>query len=235
MSYEKLSTEAVENYLKAIYTLSLGNSVDAEPSEDVQGASQQKIANVVGVTVSGVSKMLRTMQQAELIEYSPYKPVVLTKSGEKTAVDVIRRHRLIELWLIKSLGFGWESVHREAERLEHYISDEIITRIEQTLDFPEFDPHGDPIPNKLGEMRHFSRKSLASCESGDSLKVSRVTDEDETLLKYLAEKGIRPGVNVSLIEIEPFGGSYVIQILDSEMTRISPYAAQHVFVEVEGK
>jgi DtxR family Mn-dependent transcriptional regulator len=231
MQSEKVSNETIENYLKVIYTLSLGNGVDAESSLDVQrGANQQRIADALGVSISGVSKMLRTMQRAGLIDYSPYHPVKLTERGATIALEVIRHHRLLELYLTQSLGFGWETVHREADRLEHYISEEMEDRIEAALGFPEFDPHGDPIPTRTGQMPAFSRKSLARCAAGERVIVSRVTDEDEELLKYLADKGIRPGVPITLLEREPFGGSFVMSVGDMGEQRLSPYAAGQVFV-----
>jgi DtxR family Mn-dependent transcriptional regulator len=236
MSQEKDLTETIENYCKAIYTLSQGNGVDVELASDVQvGANQQRIADAVGVSISGVSKMLKAMQRAELVTYSPYHPVKLTERGTKIAIEVIRHHRLLELYLTQSLGFGWEAVHREADRLEHYISEEMEDRIEAALGYPAFDPHGDPIPSRTGEMPPFSRRPLSSCTPGANVAVSRVTDEDDNLLKYLAEKGIRPGVTVTLLEREPFGGSFVLQIGDSNPERLSPYAANHVFVDAEGK
>ena len=234
MPLEKVSNETLENYCKVIYTLSLGNGVDSQRSAEGQkGANQQRIADALGVTISGVSKMLRTMQRADLIYYSPYHPVTLTERGTKIALEVIRHHRLLELYLMKSLGFGWESVHREADRLEHYISEELEDRMEAALGYPAFDPHGDPIPSRNGQMPSFSRQSLASCELGTTAVISRVTDEDEELLKYLADKGIRPGTSVKLLEREPFGGSLVVQVGDaSDPERLSPYAACHVFIEM---
>lgn len=232
MQQEKVSNETVENYLKAIYTLSQGNGTDADDAADVhRGANQQRIADSLGVSISGVSKMLRTMHRADLIDYSPYHPVRLTERGRAIALEVIRHHRLLELYLTQSLGFGWESVHREADRLEHYISEEMEDRIEAALGFPQFDPHGDPIPSRAGQMPEFSRRSLARCAPGDRVVVSRVTDEDADLLKYLADKGIRPGVGITLIEREPFGGSFVMCIDGREQQRLSPYAAGHVFVQ----
>jgi DtxR family Mn-dependent transcriptional regulator len=234
MPKEKLSNETIENYLKAIYTLSQGNGVDKPLGPDEhRGANQQRIADALGVSISGVSKMLRSMKRSELIEYSPYHPVVLTERGTKIALEVIRHHRLLELYLTQSLGFGWESVHREADRLEHYISEEMEDRMEAALGFPAFDPHGDPIPSRSGTMPEFSRRSLATCIQGERVVVSRVTDEDEDLLRYLGEKGIRPGVRVTVLQREPFGGSYVMQVGDELDQRLSPYAASQVFVDLK--
>jgi DtxR family Mn-dependent transcriptional regulator len=222
MDTGKLSTEAVENYLKAIYYLA---------TEDSAGATQLKIAQMVRVSISGVSKMLRTLEKADLIEYSPYRPVKLTDRGEKIALEIIRHHRLLELYLVNSLGYSWEDVHQEADRLEHYISERMEERIEKVLGFPTFDPHGDPIPTRDGHMPATSNISLASQPIGAQLIVRRVADEDEELLRYLAVRGVTPGARLSISEREPFGGSIVLQAGEGTQ-RVSPAAASQVFVEV---
>jgi DtxR family Mn-dependent transcriptional regulator len=221
MNQTKTITEAVENYLKAIYYLTM---------QDHSGASQQAIAQAVGVSISGVSKMLRAMAKSDLIVYSPYHPVSLTERGEKIALETIRHHRLIELYLVRSLGYGWDDVHREADRLEHYISEQMEDRMESALGFPTTDPHGDPIPTRDGFMPAFSCVTLASQPVGKRVLVCRVTDEDEELLRYLGARGITPGTKVTIADREPFGGSIVLTTGD-ESQRVSPYAASHVFVE----
>ncbi len=222
MNIPKLTTEAVENYLKAIYYLSCDTSDHA--------ASQQKIADHVGVSISGVSKMLRSMAKGDMIVYSPYHPVRLTDRGEKMALEVIRHHRLLELYLVQSLGFGWEEVHGEADRLEHYISEEMETRIESALGFPSFDPHGDPIPTRDGIMPKYSTVTLAAQSDGTSVIVRRVADEDNALLRYLGERGVKPGTVIKIIEKEPFGGSLVLDVC-GETQRVSVQAASKVFIE----
>jgi DtxR family transcriptional regulator, Mn-dependent transcriptional regulator len=222
MESTKTLTEAVENYLKAIYNLSI---------EDPAGATQHRIAEMVGVSISGVSKMLRTMEKSELIEYSPYHPVKLTERGAKVAIEIIRHHRLLELYLVKSLGYSWEDVHREADRLEHYISEQMEERIETLLGFPTVDPHGDPIPTRDGHMPAVSCITLASQPVGARVIVRRVTDEYEDLLRYLAARGVRPGVQLTISDREPFGGSIVIDSAESGTQRISPQAGANVFVE----
>ena len=204
MSETRLATESVENYLKTIYALS--HEEDGDGS--VSGASQQRIADALGVSISGVSKMLRTLARSELVDYSPYHPARLTQAGEKIALEIIRHHRLIELYLMKTLGYGWDAVHREADRLEHYISEEMEERIEAMLGYPTLDPHGDPIPTRDGQMPPVSRLNLDFLgQPGVRLRVERVADEDAMLLRHAQERGLVPGAEIEVTERDAYGGS----------------------------
>lgn len=216
----QLTTESVQNYLKAIYQLR------AQGGE----ASAQDIATLVGVSGPGVTKMLRYMARHQLVQYMPYQPVQLTPLGEKIALEVIRHHRLLELYLTETLGFGWETVHSEAEKMEHHISEEFEGAIERLLGYPCFDPHGDPIPTRDGKLPRPVTETLAAQADGALLIVRRVTDENPPLLRYLGERGLRPGTVVRLVDREPFGGSLRVHLAQRE-ERISPQAAQNVFVE----
>jgi DtxR family Mn-dependent transcriptional regulator len=220
LTSEKQFSESVENHLKIIYRLSLGD----------EGASNQKIAASLGITGAGVTKMLNHLSKLGLITYSPYHPARLTPIGEKIALELIRHHRLLELYLMESLGYGWEHVHAEAERLEHYISEEFEDKIERLLGFPQFDPHGDPIPTRDGIVAPLAMNTLSSQEDGSLVVVRRVSDNDSDLLSYLGERNLRPGIVVRLLGREPFGGSLLVNIEDRE-ARISLVAACNVFVE----
>jgi DtxR family Mn-dependent transcriptional regulator len=220
MSKEKYLSEAVENYLKAIYYL----------SQEDKEASTQRIAAHLGVSNPGVTKMLHYLSKHRLILYTPYQPVTLTPLGEKIALELIRHHRLIELYLMKGLGYGWERVHEEAERLEHHISEEFEASIERLLGFPKFDPHGDPIPTRDGRLPPLVTQTLDAQAVGALSVVRRVTDEDAALLLYLGEKGLHPGAEVRLLGREPFGGSLRVEIAGREQ-QVSPQAARNVFVE----
>ena len=225
---EKFITEAVEDYLKTIYSLC------QEGSPEGKGASTQKIAARLGVSAPGVTKMLHHLAKHQLVEHAPYAPTVLTPVGEKIALELIRHHRLLELYLMESLGYGWEQVHAEAERLEHHISEGFEASIERLLGFPEFDPHGDPIPTRDGQMPHFATATLAAQADGVPLVVRRVTDENPDLLCYLKERRLLPGTPARIVEREPFGGALVVEVAGSR-ERVSPEAAENVFVEVEHK
>jgi len=220
MSKEKFLSVAVENHLKTIYHLCQEN----------KGASTQKIAARLGISDPGVTKMLHHLAKHQLIFHTPYQPVSLTPLGEKIALELIRHHRLIELYLTESLGYGWEQVHDEAERLEHHISEEFEASIERLLGFPHFDPHGDPIPTRDGILPPPVMATLDAQEVGARVVVRRVTDENAALLLYLGDCGLRPGTEARLLGREPFGGSLRLEIMGREQ-QVSPQAAQNVFVE----
>lgn len=212
---------SVQNYLKAIHQAGVSG----------RGASPQEIAAQVGVSSPGVTKMLRYLSAHQLVHYTPYQPVYLTEMGERIAVEVIRHHRLLELYLVESLGYGWEKVHAEAERLEHHISEDFETSIERLLGYPKFDPHGDPIPTRDGILPPPVTETLNAQETGTWVVVRRVTDEDPDLLLYLGERGLRPGTAARLLGREPFEGSLLVEVAGKEQ-RVSPQAAQNVFVEI---
>jgi len=220
LSDVKFTTETVENYLKAIYQLSEGRD----------GAAAQNIAKQVGVSGPAVSKMLRHLERLGFVIYAPYREIRLTEVGRKVALEVIRHHRLIELYLMEGLGYGWDRVHAEAERLEHHISEEFEDCIEKFLGSPSFDPHGDPIPTRDGRMEPTITTDLESQEDGEWVVVRRVADEDADLLRYLGERGIRPGTVMRLMGREPFGGSLQLQI-DDRVEWLPCQGAQQVFVE----
>jgi DtxR family Mn-dependent transcriptional regulator len=215
-----IKSEPVQNYLKAIYAATTGE----------EGASQIEVARLVGVSPSGVSKMLRHLELHGLIRYEPYRPVHLTDLGRRVALEIIRHHRLLELYLTQSLGYTWEQVHQEAERLEHHISEEFEDTIDRMLGYPQYDPHGDPIPARDGSLPPDVRMTLESQPIGANLIIRRVTDEDRDLLSYLAERGLRPGVVLTLADREPFGGSLILN-MGGQQTRISPSVGKHIFIE----
>ena len=210
----------IEDYLKAIYQLDLHG----------HGASAQEIATQVGVSAPAVTKMLRQLAQHQMIDYTPYQPVRLTELGTRVALEVIRHHRLLELYLTQSLGYGWEHVHGEAERLEHHISEEFEDTIDRLLGFPSFDPHGDPIPTRDGQIPPPVTETLQAQADGARVVIRRVKDEDATLLRYLGERSLRPGTVVRLHDREPFGGSLRVEVAGRE-ERVSPQAAENIFVE----
>jgi DtxR family Mn-dependent transcriptional regulator len=216
-----IKSEPVQNYLKAIYAATKG--------ED--GASQIEVAKLVGVSPSGVSKMLRHLEHRGLIIYERYRPVHLTDLGRRVALEIIRHHRLLELYLTQSLGYTWDQVHQEAERLEHHISEEFEDCIDRMMGFPQYDPHGDPIPTRDGSLPADVCTTLDSQPIGANVVIRRVTDENRDLLSYLAERGLRPGVVLTLADREPFGGSLILNIEGQQM-RVSPDVGKHIFIEV---
>jgi DtxR family Mn-dependent transcriptional regulator len=172
----------VENYLKAIW--------QACQAELDKTASTGELAQSLGVSAGTVTSMLKTLSTTGLATYTPYEGVRLTPSGTALALRVLRRHRLIELFLVKTLSLSWDQVHAEAENMEHAVSDLLIDRIDEFLGFPKFDPHGDPIPAADGSIIEHSTHSLAECQPGESFRLRRVVDQSPDFLRFLSELGM---------------------------------------------
>ncbi len=210
----------VEDYLKAIYSLTVGDNP----------ASTSEIADVLGVTASSVSTMLRRMDAAGLAEHLPYRGARLTAEGRQLALSVIRRHRLLELFLQTSLDIPWEDVHRYADALEHAASDELIELIAAKLGDPASDPHGDPIPNRQLEVDERSQPTLADLDPGEHATIVRVSDSDPAMLRYLTELRIGIGDRVELLDRQPFEGPSEIRVGDQTVS-LGMRLAQAIHVE----
>jgi len=196
------TSTAVQDYAKAIYSL---QGRGAEP------VSTSAIADRLGVSPASASAMVKRLAALGLVAHEPYRGVELTAAGEKVALEVIRHHRLIELYLAEALGMPWDRVHEEAEVLEHAISPELSELIAAKLGNPTHDPHGDPIPTVEGEIEETPTRSLADLEPGDRGTFARVSDADPEMLRYLSERGIAPGVRLTLVRREPFGGPLTVR------------------------
>jgi DtxR family Mn-dependent transcriptional regulator len=188
----------VEDYLKAIYELERSG----KPAET------NAIAEVLAVTPASVSGMVRRLAEQGLIDHERYRGARLTDAGRKAALLTIRRHRVIEAYLTSALGYSWDRVHDEAERLEHAASDELIDRMAAAIGEPTTDPHGAPIPTREGKLRERALVPLASLADGEEARVERVGDQSADRLRYLAELGIVPGVRVRVAERDPFDGTH---------------------------
>jgi DtxR family Mn-dependent transcriptional regulator len=198
------NTEAVEDYAKAIYALQ-------RRGEGPVGTSA--LAERLGVSPGTVTAMVKRLAELGLAVHEPYRGVTLTRSGERVALEVIRHHRLIESFLAETLGMPWDRVHNEAEVLEHYISEELEERIAAALGDPSHDPHGDPIPDRrLALADEPGAMPLSELEAGESATFARVSDSDPEMLRYLADREIRPGTKVTVREREPFGGALMIAV-----------------------
>jgi DtxR family transcriptional regulator, Mn-dependent transcriptional regulator len=197
-------TEAIDDYLKAIFEL----------AEDGGRATTASIAKKLGVAAASVTGMLRKLaeQDPPWIEYEKHRGAVLTGRGRSRALEVIRHHRLLESFLHDSLGYRWDEVHDEAEKLEHAISERFEERIAQHLGDPETDPHGHPIPRKDGTIPERVEVSLLELQAGAEGLVSRVSDRNSDLLRYLSSLGVRPGVRVKVVERQPFDGPLMLRI-----------------------
>ena len=191
------TTSAIQDYAKAIYSL----------EERGEGAvTTNALAERLGVTAGSASGMVKRLDEMGLVTHVPYKGVQLTPSGVRLALEVIRHHRLLELYLAKALGVPWDRVHEEAEVLEHVLSEELEDLIAAKLGDPTVDPHGDPIPSRDLEMPERDTVALQSLSPGDAGTFVRVSDADPAMLRYLSQRGISPGAAFSVVDKQPFDG-----------------------------
>jgi DtxR family Mn-dependent transcriptional regulator len=213
-------TAPVEDYLKAIYDLERAG----------RAASTNEIAQRLAIAPASVSGMVRRLAEHGLLEHERYRGVRLTDAGRRVALRTLRRHRVIEAYLTRALGYGWDRVHDEAERLEHAASDELVDRMAAAIGEPRTDPHGAPIPTREGEIdepAHFAISDLAPEQCG---RVVRVSDDDPARLRYLDELGLRLGSEVTLLDRAPYGGPIRIRVGNCERL-IGPQLAASVMVE----
>jgi DtxR family Mn-dependent transcriptional regulator len=194
-------SEATQDYLKAIWKL--GRSGPATTSA---------IADELGVSPASATGMLKRLAALGLVEHERYHGATLTFAGERVALEVVRHHRLLELYLMEALGLGWDEVHAEADRLEHHLSEEVEARIDAALGFPKRDPHGDPIPTAELELVTDPTRTLAELMRGDEAVILCVPDSDPALLRYLAELGLFPERHVTIVERAPFGGPLTVEV-----------------------
>ncbi len=196
-------SSAVEDYAKAIYTLQL--------RDDGEAVSTNAIAHRLGVTPASASGMVKRLGELGLVEHQRYHGVSLTEYGTRVALEVIRHHRLLELYLVESLGVPWDRVHAEAEVLEHVLSEELEELIAAKLGNPTHDPHGDPIPTRELTIEEGPTLSLQGLEGGDQGTFVRVSDSDPEMLRFLSERGIAPGDEFEVVEKQPFDGPLFVR------------------------
>jgi len=213
-------TGPVEDYLKVIY----------EIERRAGAAATNDIAHRLAVAPASVSGMVRRLADQGLLAHERYKGVRLTTAGRRAALRTIRRHRVIEAYLAGALGYPWDRVHAEAERLEHAASDELIDRMAAAIGEPAVDPHGAPIPTREGAVDERRLLSLVELALGRKARILRVSDEDPGMLRYLGEMGILPGAQVIVEGREPFGGPITLRLGDT-VRSVGPELAAHVRVE----
>ncbi len=214
-------SQTVEDYLKAIFSI---GERDAGP------VTTSRLSQRLGLSASSVSGMLRRLAAQGLVDHRPYGGVTLTESGLATALQVVRRHRLLEMFLIAQLGYSWDEVHDEAEILEHAVSALLVERIDVALGRPRFDPHGDPIPGPGGDLPSMDARRLAGCEPGYTGRLVRVDDLDPEVLRHLTQTGIRLGQRIELLEHLPFDGAYLIRTEDGSTHHFSPALAGALWI-----
>ncbi|GAA0872854.1 metal-dependent transcriptional regulator [Gangjinia marincola] len=202
-------TLAEENYLKSIYHLE---------NRGISGVSTNAIAQKIEAKPSSVTDMVKRLAEKELLHHIKYQGVYLTEEGKKRAKQIIRKHRLWEVFLVEKLNFSWDEVHDVAEQLEHIKSKKLITELDRFLEFPKKDPHGDPIPDQYGNFQPLDEQILAQLEVGESAICAGVKDSSKAFLHYLDQKGIKLGDTISIVEKEPFDQSMVIALDERQLT-----------------
>ena len=208
MSTAERVSSAVQDYAKAIYALQRRSA--GEP------VATNEIAHRLGVTPASASSMARKLEELGLVNLEPYHGVTLTAEGTRVALEVMRHHRLLELYLAEHLGVPWDRVHEEAEALEHVISEDLEARIAAKLGNPTHDPHGDPIPSADLAIDEGATRALESLEEGTRGRFVRVSDSDPAMLRYLDQRGIGIGAELEVLERQPFGGPLTVVIGGAE-------------------
>jgi DtxR family Mn-dependent transcriptional regulator len=218
-----MPSSTVENYLKQIYLEQQSLGDDLVP--------MGRLAAAMAVTPGTLTTMIKTLDQANLVAYEPRTGVRLTKAGEQLALHVLRRHRLLELFLVKVLGLDWSEVHDEAEHLEHAISDKVLERIDAYLDHPSVDPHGDPIPTSKGKLASPKLKSLTDAEPGRPLRIARVADQEPAFLQFLHKHGLTPGATLTVHAKDPHADNVQLKLANRPPLSLGTAAAAKILVE----
>lgn len=226
MVEEALPSSTIENYLKAIYLAAIDRSAE-QPL-----LPMGQLATALGVAPSSATMMAKTLSESGLIVYEPYEGVALTPAGKRLAGSVVRRHRLIELFLVRVMGLGWDEVHDHAERLEHVVVERLIERMDEILGHPEFDPHGDPIPDADGRIKAQTVQSLMTCPVNTPVTVARVADQDGTFLRFIASQKLEPGQSIEVETREPASESVRLRRTDGERITIGARAASKLLVTI---
>lgn len=211
---------SIEDYIKTIHYL------EAEH----QRATTRRIAQALNVRMASVTGMIKHLAAEGYVRHKPYQGARLTEKGRTVAINLIRRHRLIELFLSQTLGLSWDELHDDAEALEHHVSDRLIERIDEYLGGPEFDPHGSPIPDKKGRLPAHEGVAIADLTPGQSGRVVEVADSDPEFLRYLTGLKIEIGSTLNLVDIAPFDGPITL-VLGKSRIAIGPEAARRVYVK----
>lgn len=212
-------SQAVEDYVKAIYLL-----------EQREGkVTTNELALALDVAAPSVTAMIKRLHAMRLVRHTRYRGVSLSPAGRRMALEVVRHHRLLELYLVEALGIPWDQVHDEAERLEHVISEELEERIDERLGHPVADPHGDPIPTKAGEMDQPAYLPLSELSPGTAAIVKRVADQAPAKLRYLGGLGLFPEARVTLLDKAPFGGPMSLEVGETRCT-LGDELARQIYV-----
>lgn len=217
-----LNHQAIEDYLKTIYVL----------AEEESPVSTSRIAEARQVKPASATSMIQRLAKLNLVNYEKHYGVSLTPAGAQIALEVIRHHRLIELYLIEALGFAWDEVHEQADILEHVISEKLEERIAAALNYPNFDPHGDPIPAKDGSMVTVRTRPLSSLDVGEKARIARIVDDaNSDMLRYLADIGLIPDTEIEITGRAPFDGPITLTLGPDRNAVIGLQVAESILVE----
>jgi DtxR family Mn-dependent transcriptional regulator len=212
-------SEAIEDFLKAVYLL----------QQEYDRVQTSMLAEALGITAPSTTEMAKKLARANLVAHEPYRGIRLTPAGERVALEIVRNHRLLELFLVQALGYSWDEVHAEAERLEHAVSDRLIERIAEYLGDPRYDPHGDPIPRPDGEVTARDLTPLSEWPLNKQGVVARLRDQSPDMLRYLTDKGLVVGAKVRVVGRDPFDEPLHLIAGESEQV-IGSHVAQFVLV-----
>lgn len=209
-----------ENYLKALFTL-------ANEKEEV---GVNELSKHLGIKMPTVNSMMKKLAEKKLVHYESYKPLRLTDKGKKEAALIIRKHRLTEMFLVDKMGFGWEQVHDIAEQIEHIHSQEFFEKMDELLDYPKFDPHGSPIPDKTGKMEWINYAKLSECKAGDVVQLSAVTHSSDEFLKFLNARNLKLGIKLNIKSVESFDKSMVVKFGKNNEETLSVLVCEKLLV-----
>jgi DtxR family transcriptional regulator, Mn-dependent transcriptional regulator len=221
LSETRSPSSSVGDYLKAVWELAV---------EEEGAASTKSVARRLSVSPASVTNMFARLQEMGLVRYERYRGATLTERGRKEALRLVRRHRLIETFLLEHLGYDWQEVHDEAERLEHAVSDGFTWRLAELLGHPDHDPHGDPIPSAEGTLEVDDSFALSLAVAGQRLRISKVRDEDAAMLDYLGERNLVPGRWLSIREVRALDGVVVVEDEEAEVYALGEPLARSIFV-----
>ena len=205
-----MATTTIENYVKAIFF--------AEQEAPNRPVPMGIISKALGVVPGTATTMVKAMAKEKLLEYKPRVGAKLTTKGTKLAIRMIRRHRLIEVFLVEVLKLDWGEIHEDAEELEHVVSDRILEKIDELCNYPEFDPHGDPIPSADGTFKPLKHKSLMDCPTKRSLTIQRVLDQEAAFLKFAMDNGLNPGSTIEVLERNPIAEAITVNLPSGQLS-----------------
>lgn len=220
-----MASQTEENYLKSIFNLA--------NSDDEVNISE--LAQKMQVSMPTVNSMVKTLQKNGWVSYQKYKPIALTDDGKKAAALVIRKHRLTEMFLVNKMGFGWEEVHEIAEQVEHIHAPKFFERMDELLGYPTIDPHGSPIPDKLGRVKETNYVSLAACKSGQNVILVALTNSSTEFLEFLNSRNLSLGTQITIYSQEAYDQSMVVSYLSYSKETLSEKVCEQLLVKIIGK